>query len=153
MRSPTVAVGLAALALVGCGSGGSSSAVVPTSSGASARPAAPPALAVHKSPADPVIAAAGDIACPPDRPVTAGECHQATTALVLSRLRPAAVLPIGDDQYETGALDAFRASYAPTWGRFDAIVRPVPGNHEYASDNGTGYYAYFGARAGNPARG
>jgi acid phosphatase type 7 len=100
-----------------------------------------------------VIAAAGDVACPPGRRVTADECHQASTALLLSQLRPAAVLPIGDDQYETGALDAFRRAYAPTWGRFDAIVRPVPGNHEYANDNGTGYYAYFGARAGSPARG
>ena len=100
-----------------------------------------------------MIAAAGDIACPPGARITAGECHQATTALLLSRLRPAAELPMGDNQYETGALTAYRASYRATWGRFDAIVRPVPGNHEYAVNDGTGYYAYFGARAGNPARG
>ena len=137
MRAPAVAVGLAALALAGCGSGGSSSAVAPTASGATTRSAAPPPP-VHASRSDPVIAAAGDIACPPGGRVTAGECHQATTALVLSRLRPTAVLPIGDDQYETGALDAFRAAYAPTWGRFNAIVRPVPGNHEYAGDKARG---------------
>ena len=141
-----------ALALAGCGSGGSSSAVAPTAPGTTTRAAAP-APPVHTSRSDPVIAAAGDIACPPSRRVTASECHQATTALVLSRLRPTAVLPIGDDQYDTGALDAFRAAYAPTWGRFDAIVRPVPGNHEYAGGRGAGYYAYFGARAGSPARG
>jgi hypothetical protein len=151
MRAPTV-VGIAALALAGCGSGGSSSAVAPTASGATTHSAAPPPP-VHTSRSDPVIAAAGDIACPPGARVTAGECHQATTALVLSRLRPTAVLPIGDAQYETGALDAFRAAYAPTWGRFNAIVRPVPGNHEYAGDKGAGYYAYFGARAGSSARG
>jgi hypothetical protein len=152
MRSPSIVLGLAALALAGCGSSGSSSAVAPTASASSAAPATPPP-AVHAARSDPVIAAAGDIACPAGGSVTASECHQAATAVLLSRLRPAAVLPIGDDQYETGALDAFRAVYAPTWGRFDRIVRPVPGNHEYANDNGTGYYAYFGARAGNPARG
>jgi hypothetical protein len=152
MRPPSVAVGLVALAVAGCGSGGSSSAVAPAGSGGSSAPAAPQPP-VHASRSDPVIAAAGDIACPPGRPVTASACHQATTALVLSRLRPTAVLPIGDDQYETGALGAFRASYAPTWGRFNAIARPVPGNHEYAGNDGTGYYAYFGARAGDPARG
>jgi len=71
----------------------------------------------------------------------------------IDEFQPDALLIVGDDQYETGALDAFRAVYAPTWGRFDRIVRPVPGNHEYANDNGTGYYAYFGARAGSPSRG
>jgi acid phosphatase type 7 len=152
MRWPSVAMGLAALALAGCGSGGSSSAVATVGSAASTRPAAPPPP-VHASRSDPMIAAAGDIACPPSRRVTASACHQAVTALVLSRLRPTAVLPIGDEQYETGALDAFRASYAPTWGRFDAIAHPVPGNHEYAGSDATGYYAYFGARAGDPARG
>jgi len=151
MRSPAPAVGLVALALAGCGSGGSSSAVAPTGSGGSARPAAAPAAPVHASRSDPVIAAAGDIACPPGRPVTSSECHQASTAALLARVRPAAVLPIGDDQYETGGLDAFRSAYRPTWGR-EAIVRPVPGNHDYQSDNGTGYYAYYGARAGDPAR-
>src|SRR4051795_4689294 len=103
MRSPAVVAGLVALALAGCGSGGSSSAVPPTGSGVSAVPTAP-AASVHASRSDPVIAAAGDIACPPGGRVTASACHQASTALVLSRLRPTAVLPIGDEQYETGAL-------------------------------------------------
>jgi acid phosphatase type 7 len=142
---------LAALALAGCGSGsGSNGRPAATAATGAAVTASPP---VHTSRSDPVIAAAGDIACAPGMRVSAGECHQATTALLIARLRPAAVLAIGDDQYETGALGAFRTSYGPTWGRFDAIVRPVPGNHEYVNDDGTGYYAYFGARAGNPARG
>jgi calcineurin-like phosphoesterase family protein len=143
-----VLVSLAGVALAGCG-GGSPTAVGPSGSGSTTPPPAP----VHASRSDPAIAAAGDIACPPGRPITAGECHQAATAALLARVRPTAVLPIGDDQYETGGLVAFRSAYGPTWGRFDAIVRPVPGNHEYARDNGTGYYAYYGARAGYPARG
>jgi hypothetical protein len=152
MRAPATALGLVVLALTGCGSGGSSSSAASTASGGSTAAVAP-AAPVHAARSDPAIAAAGDVACAPGRKVTASECHQAATAKVLSRLRPTAVLPIGDNQYETGALGAFRAAYAPTWGRFDAIVRPVPGNHEYATDNGLGYYAYFGAGAGGPARG
>src|SRR3979490_115679 len=131
MRSPSIVLGLAALALAGCGSSGSSSARPTTAPPSSPAPAAPPP-AVHAARSDPVIAAAGDIACPAGGSVTASECHQAAPRVVRSRPRPAALLPIGDDQYETGALDAFRAVYAPTWGRFDRIVRPVPGNHEYA---------------------
>jgi hypothetical protein len=139
----SIALALAALALSGCGS-----------SAAPHPPAAPnpPSAPQRPSGSAPVIAAAGDIACPlGDAPL--GACHQGSTAQLLSLLRPDAVLPLGDDQYETGALDAFRSSYAPTWGRFNAIVRPVPGNHEYLTRDAAGYYAYFGARAGNPAGG
>jgi hypothetical protein len=143
-----VLVSLAGVALAGCG-GGSPTAVGPSGSGSTTPPPPP----VHASRSDPVIAAAGDIACPPGRPIIPGECHQAATAALLARVRPTAVLPIGDDQYETGGLVAFRSAYGPTWGRFDAVVRPVPGNHEYERDNGTGYYAYYGARAGYRARG
>jgi calcineurin-like phosphoesterase family protein len=131
---------LATLALAGCGSASSPVASTP----------APP---VHASRSDPVIAAAGDVACPPKHPVSAAECHQAATARLVAAVRPAAVLPLGDLQYETGARTAFQAAYGPTWGRFDSIARPAPGNHEYAVDHGTGYYAYFGSRAGSSARG
>ncbi len=75
------------------------------------------------------------------------------TAQLLWLLRPAAVPPLGDDQYATGALDAFRASYDASRGRFNPIVRPVPGNHEYLTRDAAGYYAYFGARAGSPPGG
>jgi hypothetical protein len=34
-----------------------------------------------------------------------------------------------------------------------ATTRPAPGNHEYNTAGATGYYAYFGAAAGDPARG
>src|SRR5439155_13964794 len=113
-----------------------SSTVAPTASHTASAPAAsaPAASApVHASRSDPVIAAAGDIACAPDSRITADQCHEAATALLVGRLHPAAVLAVGDDQYETGSLGAFESSYASSWGRFDAIVRPVPGNHEYGS--------------------
>src|SRR5581483_6223433 len=43
--------------------------------------------------------------------------------------------------------------YAPTWGRFKARTRPAVGNHEYVTPGAAGYFAYFGAAAGDPATG
>jgi acid phosphatase type 7 len=135
---------LAAVVLAGCGHGSSAPPV-------GTRPA--PIPRVHASASDPVIAAAGDVACAPATAVSTYQCHQAITALLIGRLHPSAVLPIGDEQYEAGAFAAFRSSYRPTWGRFDAIVRPAPGNHEYATPGASGYFAYFGSRAGPAGRG
>jgi hypothetical protein len=110
-------------------------------------------------PAGRVVAAAGDIACDPTDPSFRGgrgtrtACHAAATAAVIAGARPAVVLPLGDEQYECGSTTAFIGSYALSWGRFDAISRPVPGNHEYSTDPGcgspgAGYFSYFGSRAG-----
>ena len=83
-----------------------------------------------------VIAAAGDIACDPTSPSftkpSGNDCAEiATSNLLLGIPHLAAVLPLGDDQYECGRANAFAASYAPSWGRLKAITHPVPGNHEY----------------------
>ncbi len=109
---------------------------------------------------DPVIAAAGDIACDP-RPSAAPEadegggsvCHQAATAKLIELMHPAAVLALGDEQYPNGALDSFTAGYAPSWGAFKAITHPAPGNHEYHTPGAAGYFTYFGAAAGPPDKG
>jgi acid phosphatase type 7 len=77
----------------------------------------------------------------------------ATSDLMLGISGLAAVLPLGDIQYEDGALDKFTASYAPSWGRLKSITHPVPGNHEYLTANAAGYYSYFGAAAGDPTKG
>ena len=65
----------------------------------------------------------------------------------------AAVLPLGDTQYERGALGAFQQSYAPSWGGVKPITRPAVGNHEYQTASATDYFTYFGAAAGDPATG
>jgi hypothetical protein len=44
-------------------------------------------------------------------------------------------------------------SYDASWGRLRTLTRPVPGNHEYQTPNAAGYYAYFGAAAGDPTKG
>ncbi len=94
------------------------------------------------------IAAAGDIACDPPFSRTATTCqHAATAAMITKRGSIAAVLALGDNQYERGTLSDFRQSYAPTWGAFKSKTRPVPGNHEYLTAGASGYYEYFGAAA------
>ena len=92
--------------------------------------------------ADPVIVAAGDIACP-NRPC---DSHRQTARLI-GRIGPRAVLALGDNQYDDGALVDYKASYDPTWGRFKGRTHPTPGNHEYHTLGADGYFDYFGARA------
>jgi acid phosphatase type 7 len=117
---------------------------------------------------DPVIAAAGDIACDPANGSfrsglgTTNACRQMATSNLLADPVISSILTLGDNQYTCGAYDAFMASFDPSWGRFRAAIHPVPGNHEYeptagtncdATGMATGYYTYFGAAAGDPAKG
>lgn len=108
---------------------------------------------------DPIIAAAGDIACDPANPKfnggagTAGACRQRATSKLLVDGAYSAVLPLGDIQYEDGTLPKFQAVYAPTWGRVKSVTRPAVGGHEYLTAGAAGYYDYFGWRAGNRSRG
>jgi acid phosphatase type 7 len=122
---------------------------------------------------DPVVAAAGDIACDPMSGAynggagTGARCHMNATADVLQNLLATTptlqrILALGDNQYECGGLQAFNQSYGQSWGRpaLKAITSPVPGDEEYATTGGTdctsqaaGYFAYFGAAAGDPTKG
>lgn len=103
--------------------------------------------------ADPVLAAAGDIACPTTQPLARKSCHQVATAALVGGLNPSAVAVLGDTQYETGALPDYLTSFDPTWGAFKGLMRPASGNHEYSTPGAAGYYQYFGAAAGDPTRG
>jgi len=103
--------------------------------------------------ADPVIAAAGDIACTPTSSTTATTCRQRFTSDVVVNAGLTAVLLAGDIQYERGEYENFLQSYDPTWGRVNGITYPAPGNHEYKTPGATGYFGYFGAVAGNPSEG
>ncbi|MDP9328911.1 MAG: metallophosphoesterase [Actinomycetota bacterium] len=109
------------------------------------------------APSDPMIAAAGDIACSPDDAAFNGgsgsgdRCRMGTTGDLLAGAD--AVLPLGDEQYETGALNDFRASYDPAWGGSLPVTHPTVGNHEYETPGASGYYSYFGTAAGDPSKG
>ncbi|MGZ4600090.1 chitobiase/beta-hexosaminidase C-terminal domain-containing protein [Oryzihumus sp.] len=114
---------------------------------------------------DPVVGAAGDIACDPTAPAfndglgTDTDCRASQTVKLLTGVD--AVLPLGDNQYECGGPAAYAQSYDPTWGVKKAITHPVPGDKDYQTTGGTdcpttpgaGYYQYFGSAAGDPAKG
>jgi hypothetical protein len=129
-------------------------------------PQAPPTPAAPA--ADPVIAAAGDIACSPSDPAFNGGigngtgCRQQYTSDLLVGAGLSAVLPLGDIQYDCARLTDFAGSFGPSWGRVKPLMRPTPGNHEYQTSDqfdptactpGEGYFSYFGAAAGDPSRG
>ncbi len=118
---------------------------------------------------DPVIAAAGDIACDPSNTSfnngngTSGSCRQKYTSDLLVNAGLSAVLPLGDNQYYCGGYQAYLQAYDPSWGRIKSITHPVVGNHEYLTSGGTdcttantgaaGYFNYFGSAAGSPSQG
>jgi hypothetical protein len=118
---------------------------------------------------DPVIAAAGDIACDPGNSHfnngngDSNACRQKYTSDLLMNTGLAAVLDLGDNQYYCGGYQAFLQSYDLSWGRVKSITHPSVGNHEYLTSGGTdcsitnegaaGYFNYFGASAGTPGQG
>ena len=55
----------------------------------------------------------------------------------------AAVLPLGDIQYDSASATDLNLVYDPTWGRVKSISRPVLGNHEGA---GADYFDYFNGK-------
>ena len=138
---------------------------------------APPSLnlssVIQAAGTDPVIAAAGDIACDPaDSKFNGGlgvsnGCRQMATSNLLVGSGLSAVLALGDNQYYCGSYGAFTGSYDASWGRVKSITHPSVGNHEYLTNGGSGastgcdatntgaagYYRYFGAAAGDPTKG
>jgi hypothetical protein len=104
--------------------------------------------------ADPVLYAAGDIACDPTDPNfnggngTSTACRMKATADLIVAGTFNAVLALGDLQYNAASLSNFQQSYDRSWGRFKSQTYPVIGNHEgMGATGGAGYCAYFGAVA------
>lgn len=129
-------------------------------------PVISPTIAPTPTPSsgDPVIAAAGDIACPPGKSTTSNNCRQQFTANQILSLNLSAVLALGDTQYYCGSLSDFDAVYNNSWGLFKNITKPVVGNHEYLTNAGTsgdtscttapggaqGYFDYFSRALASP---
>ena len=97
----------------------------------------------------PVIIAAGDI----------GDCARTSDDATGSLLdaNPGIVMPLGDNAYVSGTPTEYANCFDPAWGRAKNRMRPVLGNHDYynpgATKNADGYFGYFGAAAGDPAKG
>ncbi|MBD0317031.1 MAG: metallophosphoesterase [Thermoleophilia bacterium] len=121
-----IAALLALLALVvGCGSGEETRV-----------PKLPPAAVAR-------VVAAGDIA-------SCGTDADEATAALARRLAPYAILTLGDNAYPDGSSEDFDDCYGPGWGKFVAKTYPTPGNHDYDTEDATGYFAYFGDHAPEP---
>ena len=96
--------------------------------------------------ANPVVLVAGDVA----------QCNvrgAQLTADLIRRMPEATVLAVGDLAYENGSPKDFARCYDPSWGKFKDRTWPAPGNHEYGTSGATGYFTYFGSRAGAPGKG
>jgi hypothetical protein len=102
---------------------------------------------------DPVIGAVGDIACPPSGAVTATTCQQKAVSNSILAAHVTNFLALGDNQYDAGSTTEYRAVYEPSLGRFKAVTRPIPGNHDYYTTGAAGYFGYFGTLAHDPAKG
>jgi PKD repeat protein len=119
------------------------------------------AMGTSVASADPVVMAAGDIACAAAGISTPGTCSQAYTANLLTTQRNsaeglAAVLTLGDNQYENGGLSDYRKYFGATWGQVSGILHPALGNHEYQTSGAAGYFDYFselGVATGNRGEG
>lgn len=115
-----------------------------------------------------VIVAVGDIACGADS--TGAACKEKATSDLVAPINPAAVLVLGDNQYEQGQLAYYQGTdpycnsnpprcYNATWGRFKDITWPVVGNHEYLTAGASGHFDYFNGvgvqtgRAGDRSKG
>src|SRR5438270_140230 len=92
-----------------------------------------------------ILVGAGDIA-------TCTDVYDEATAVLLDAI-PGTVFTAGDNAYPDGTATDYARCYAPSWGRHRARTRPAPGNHEYATPRAAGYFAYFGAAAGDTGRG
>ena len=79
------------------------------------------ALPADSAAADPVIAAAGDIVCDPSSVNfngghgINGVCSELDTSELVVNAGVDAVLPLADNQYFCGGLDAFQQSYVKSW--------------------------------------
>jgi acid phosphatase type 7 len=94
---------------------------------------------------DPILVGAGDIA-------SCSSGGDEKTAALLDTI-PGTVFTLGDNVYPNGTAKQFMQCYDPSWGRHKARTRPVPGNHDYRTSGGAGYFSYFGAAAGDPRTG
>ncbi len=125
----------------------SASPTVSASASPSASLTASPAPSGSASPsasagAAQVLVGAGDI----------GDCattDDSRTAALLDDIE-GTVFTAGDNAYESGNAKEFATCYDETWGRHKDRTRPVPGNHDWRTEDLAGYFGYFGGSARGP---
>jgi acid phosphatase type 7 len=132
-------IALVALFALACGGDGPVRPTPPAAAEPTPPPTspAPPVTAVVP---DAVLLAAGDV----------GMCGVPEVAMTASLLEsmPGTIVALGDMAYPAGSANDYATCYDPTWGRVRQRTRPAPGNHDYETQQGAPYYAYFGENAG-----
>lgn len=117
-------------------------------------PAATETPVPSPTPTPAVLIGAGDIAFCGSEPPYDGDEQTAAIILGLLEQEPhAVVFTSGDTVYGDGTMTELKKCFSPSWGQFKDRIRPSPGNHDYQTDQGAPYYAYFGAAAGEPGLG
>ena len=89
--------------------------------------------------------AAGDIAS------CGSSLGDEATAALLGQLT-GEIQTIGDNAYDQGSTADFQC-FNSSWGAYKSRIHPSLGDHEYDLGNANPYFAYFGAAAGDPAKG
>lgn len=99
----------------------------------------------------PTIVAAGDLAC---QSLTQGRgkgaCRSGEVADLIRSLDPDRFLALGDLQYSKGTLAQYMKVWDVQFGDLKDITMPTPGNHEFDTAGGAGYFTYFGDVAAPP---
>jgi hypothetical protein len=104
-----------------------------------------PTVTLTPEPLPDILVGAGDISiCGQD-----GDNH---TSELLASI-PGAIYTIGDNSNNRGEPQQYTDCFGYSWGRYMARLHPVPGNHDYAYDNGSSYFDYFGSIAGEYGKG
>ena len=106
---------------------------------------AAPTPSAGATPAPVTALVAGDVAS------CASTGDEATAALLGTNA--GTILIPGDIAYDNGSTSDFNNCFNPSWGPYKSRMKPAPGNHEYNTAGAAGYFAYFGAAAGDPAKG
>jgi hypothetical protein len=97
------------------------------------------------APTPAILVGAGDISICGQK----GDDH---TAELLAGI-PGAIFTVGDNSNESGTAYEYRNCFGPSWGQFLERLYPVPGNHDYVTDNAGPYFEYFSGGPVTPGKG
>ena len=151
----TLVIGCA-VATAWCGGGGGSPSAAPPSSAVSPSPV---------TPVDPPINASPPVTTAPPAPIITtnwvnivgdtGFCGSPVMAQISKLITGLGgdLLLAGDIAYPSGTMEQYMRCFDPDLGRFKSRSWASPGNHDYETPGATGYFNYFGERAGPDRRG
>lgn len=91
-----------------------------------------------------VLVSVGDISCSGSQRNSGNyDCADPQVAEIARQQNPDYVLALGDIQYNSHQVNNFENNFAVYWADMLDIVKPVPGNHEYAMGGARDYYAIW----------